>query len=119
MADGHLRHLLSQLPSEAQVPAGWVLEQLDSAEQELTLEDVATKVGRAVSTVRGWCGSGQLEGAYRLNGREWRVPSAALRRFLEQQRTGAGEGHSAVRSRGPVDLSSWRHQRRKASGDAT
>ena len=116
MSDAHLRHLLGQLPPDAQVPAGWVLEHLDGAAEDLTLDQVAEKVGRAVSTVRGWANSGELEGAYRLRGREWKIPAVTLQRFLEGERS--GEGKSLVRARGPVNLSSWRKHRPEAGEGA-
>ena len=107
----HLRDLLGQLPPDAQVPVRWVLENLGEGQgsdlADLTLEQVADKVGRAPSTVRGWCNSGRMAGAYRLRGREWRVPQDALRRFVEAERNQEGRP-STVRSRGPVDLGSWR-----------
>ncbi len=112
MPDGHLRHVLSQLPPEAQVPAGWVLEQLDGADEDLTLEQAAERVGRAVSTVRGWANRGQLEGAYKLRGRDWRIPVVALQTFLDGERTRT----PTVRSRGPVDLGSWRKHVLNSSG---
>ena len=109
----HLRDLLGQLPPDAQVPVGWVLENLGeeqgSAFADLTLEQVAEKVGRAASTVRGWCNSDRMVGAYRLRGREWRIPQDALRRFLAAERSQDGHGPATVRSRGPVDLGSWRN----------
>ena len=45
---------------------------------DLTAVAAAGLLGRAPSTVRGWCASGALPGAYRLQGREWRVPRASL-----------------------------------------
>jgi excisionase family DNA binding protein len=53
---------------------------------DLTVEEVATHMGRRASTIRGWLNSGRIPGAYRLNGREWRVPVSALQSFQEQQR---------------------------------
>ena len=106
-----LRDLLAPLPPDTMVRAGWVLEHLEAGQgsdlQDLTLEDVAERVGRAVSTVRGWCNSGRMAGAYRLRGREWRIPQDALRRFLEAERNQEGQPPT-VRSRGSVNLSSWR-----------
>ena len=106
-----LRELLGQLPPDAQVPVRWVLENLDEEQgsdlADLTLEDVANRVGRAVSTIRGWCNSGQLVGAYRLRGRTWRIPQGSLRRFLEAERAQEGQPPT-VRPQGPVDLASWR-----------
>ena len=76
---------------------------------DLTLPEVADRVGRAQSTVRSWCSRGLLVGAYRLNGRDWRVPPAALDAFLEAQ----GTQSSATPPTGPLgitDLSAWRYE---------
>ena len=112
MLRGQLRELLGQLPREASVPVGWLVDQLDddSIDRDLTLEEASAELGRAVSTVRSWCNSGQLEGAFKFRGREWRIPSAALRRFRESEREGES-GHPTVSHRGPVDLGDWRKVR--------
>jgi hypothetical protein len=79
------------------IPAGWLLEALGDAEQraitpaiitiDLTLAEVAAKFGRkSPSTVRLWCEKGWLPGAYRLHGREWRVPLAAVGALQERHR---------------------------------
>ena len=73
---------------------------------DLTLFAVAERVGRAPSTVRGWCSRGLLVGAYRLNGRDWRVPPAALDAFLEAQ--GTRRAAASKGSSGGTDLSAWR-----------
>ena len=89
------------------------LKELEGAERPealLTLDEVAQTVGRAVSTVRTWCNSGQIEGAFRLNGRDWRVPERALRRYLEGQGEDAGDEAPRIRA-GEVDLSRWRRHR--------
>ncbi len=78
----------------------------EGAVSDLTLSEVAGRVGRAPSTVRGWCSRGVLTGAYRLNGRDWRVPTAALDTFLEAQ--GTRQTASSKRSSGGTDLSAWR-----------
>lgn len=46
---------------------------------DLTVGDVGKLIDRAPSTVRWWCQTGVLPGAYRLRNREWRVPRSALR----------------------------------------
>jgi len=71
--------------------------------RDLTVEDVAEEVGRAPSTVRGWLIAGDLRG-YKLNGRDWRIPRAALREYLAAQ---AG-GEDAVDVPEEVDISAWR-----------
>ena len=72
---------------------------------DLSLPDVAARVGRAVSTVRGWCNCSLIPGAYKLNGRSWRVPAHALEAFLADQTP--GQEKPEKRGRG-TDLSSWR-----------
>ena len=98
--------------SEALVPATEVLKRLpDAATQsheaagDLTLAEMAAEVGRAVSTVRSWCNSKRIAGAYRLNGRDWRIPRTALRRFLDDQ--GRADAQHEVQH-GDVDWDSWK-----------
>lgn len=97
-----LRALLEQLPPETLIPVGWALEQLDGAGEgivDLTVPDVAEALGRAPSTVRQWCADGRLPGAYRLHGREWRIPRSSLARLRDQH---------DVQGAAPVDLGAWR-----------
>ncbi len=96
----------------ALVPASEVLKRLpvgtDSPHEsvgDLTLEQVATEVGRAVSTIRTWCNSKKLAGAYRLNRRDWRVPRASLRAFLDAQ--GREVDRDQVHG-GDADWGDWR-----------
>jgi len=95
---------LQGLPDDALMPVGWIRERLGSDTgpdpvADLTVGEVAEELGRQPSTVRGWLGSGDLDG-YKLRGREWRVPREALRAFLEGERNG---GPSE-----PTNLGSWR-----------
>ncbi|MFG1691134.1 helix-turn-helix domain-containing protein [Gemmatimonadota bacterium] len=104
---------LDGLPDDALLPVKFIREQLGDAEDvevDLTLEGVAEKVGRSISTVRGWCSSEKLKGAYRMNGREWRIPPASLEAYLDGQREGKREPRR--RDGGPVDLGSWRKHRK-------
>jgi excisionase family DNA binding protein len=55
---------------------------------DLTVEEVAAALHRKPSTVRSWCAARRIEGAYRLRGREWRIPLAALRTFQANQLIG-------------------------------
>ena len=75
----------------------------------LTLEEVAELAGRSKSTVRTWANSGMIEGAFRLHGREWRIPSRAWERHLESLQK--GEEGPEVAEVGSVDLGSWRRVR--------
>ena len=99
--------------AEATIPAREVLRRLPPTDAndvlgvggDMTLKDVANEVGRAVSTIRTWCNSKRINGAYRLNGRDWRIPQAALRKFLEDQ--GRGKPQDQVRNR-EGEWDAWR-----------
>lgn len=71
-----------------------------AAQVDFTVADVAAQFLRSPSTVRDWCEHRRFEGAYKLNGRDWRIPQAAVDAFLAQQRGRPGER--------PVKLSAWR-----------
>jgi len=73
-----------------------------AAPDEFTVGEVARRFHRSASTVRGWCEHGRFEGAYKLNGRDWRIPTTAVDAFLAEQR-----GESRVRR-----LGAWRAVRR-------
>ena len=80
---------------------------------DLTVKQLANRLGRKPSTCRGWCERGLLAGAYRWAGsREWRIPLAGVLAFEEGQRTQRlGSPRSkpfATGSGRPVDLGSWR-----------
>ena len=86
----------------------WLRAELDICDDslaDLTAEQVAEQLGRSPSTIRGWCIDGRLR-AYKLNGREWRVPRAAIREYLEGQKN--GDGRQATRPNGKPDLSAWK-----------
>lgn len=73
-----LEHLLP--PEEGQEPGD------PFTTPDLTVSDVAERFDKAETTVRDWCRAGRFEGAYLLNGREWRIPPAAVAAFIEAQR---------------------------------
>src|SRR2546425_6357318 len=75
-----------------------------AARADLTVAELAARFHRSASTVRDWCEHGRFEGAYKLNGRDWRITQAAVDTFLGEQR-----------SKGPVaPLGAWRAVRRSA-----
>lgn len=106
------------LPDEALVPVGWIrsllqgVQHLGGAASDLglTVAEVAKPANRAPSTIRTWCAEGRLPGAYRLQGREWRIPQAALRALLEADQPEAERGAAARRRlRAPQGgLGAWR-----------
>ena len=73
-----------------------------AAHVDLTVDQFAAELNRAPSTVRGWCAAGQVSGAYRLHGREWRIPRASL--------SGLSDRPKGPRWRNdrPVGLDEWR-----------
>ena len=85
-----LLELLEPLPDDAQVCVRWIRDQLervpsldDGAIADLTAAEAGHVIGRKASTLRNWCAAGDLPGAYKLNGKEWRIPSEAVRAFGE------------------------------------
>ena len=114
-----LRTLAAQLPAETPipVPAELLLELLatpahtEAVPSDLTVAQVAARYGRAPSTVRGWCEANRLPGAYRLNGREWRISASALKHFeATQQRVHSRVPHPGTTARGKrrLTLGAWR-----------
>jgi excisionase family DNA binding protein len=94
-ADARLNALtatLTPLPDEATLPVGWIRSHLGNESiatvspiLPMTVGEVAEALGRAPSTVRGLCASGELP-AYKLRGKEWRVEATDLRWFLDAER---------------------------------
>lgn len=83
------------MPPGTLVPRDWLLDQLSDAGVgqapstalvDLTIPDLAKMFGKRPSTVRAWVERGDFAGAYKLHGKEWRVPADSVRRFQEQQR---------------------------------
>ena len=118
-----LQALASALPpgSAVSVPREWLLEllggpavrhhaQRGAAPADLTVADLSARFGRQVSTVRGWVERGLFPGAYRFQGREWRIPAASLEAFESRQRKSGEANRPGTMSRSaPVaDLSDWR-----------
>ena len=72
---------------------------------DFTVAQVAKQFGRSKSCIRSWLEQQLLRG-YRLRGREWRVPPAAIREFEDAERNGRHRKR-ASRNRA-AELGAWR-----------
>src|SRR2546425_8027727 len=72
---------------------------------DLTVTDLAQRFRRHPSTIRQWLESWRLEG-YKLFGRGWGVPLAAVAAFQDQQRHGRERRNSPAL--GAPSLADWR-----------
>ena len=82
-----------------------------AAPDEFTVGEVARRFHRSASNVRGWCEHGRFEGAYKLNGRDWRIPQAGVDAFVIKQRSESPVAQK--RGESPVaQLGAWRAVRR-------
>jgi len=78
---------------------------------DLTVHQVAARFGRHPSTVRLWLERGALPGAYRFQGREWRIPATSLAIFEARAREQGAQGKlesTAAAAGGPANLADWR-----------
>ena len=97
-----LRQLVALLPDDSSInlPVRAVREWLDETKREpefqsadvavdLTVEDIAQRMGKAPSTVRGWFTDRRspIQGAYKFHGKEWRVAARDFQAYLDLQRT--------------------------------
>src|SRR3989442_14136397 len=79
-------------------------DQAVAPQADFTVAELAARFHRSASTVRDWCEHGRFESAYKLNGRDWRVPVSSLDAFLAEQ---GGKRPAA-------QLGAWRAVRRSA-----
>ena len=110
VAEQELAKLLVHLPDDALVPVGWLRAQLRQPDAvqadgvgDLSCADVAKMLSRTPGCIRGWCKSGEFARAYRLNGREWRIPRASLRAYLD-----AHGSKKSAQTAEPINLGRWR-----------
>jgi predicted site-specific integrase-resolvase len=68
---------------------------------DLTIRGLAQLFGKQPSTVRAWVERGDFAGAYKLHGKEWRVPESGVEAFQNRQR----------RAMPNARLSGWRRVR--------
>lgn len=130
-----LRAKLSAMPPGTLVPRDWLVEQLadgsrpprgsdspaEAVANDLTINGLAQLFGKRPSTVRAWVERGDFSGAYKLNGREWRVPLSAVEAFRDSQRRLNGLAAWRGVSRRKGDLSENEHEQageRSGSGNA-
>ena len=91
----HLRALADAAPvgSMLTVPRDWIVDLVGPTTApmpvDLTVPQLAARFGRSASTVRWWIECQRFPGAYRLRGREWRVPPSALAAFEAAERDSA------------------------------
>jgi len=80
-ATAEVAECLSELAAEDRSPP---------AAPDLSVAQLAERLGRSASAVRAWVETGLFEGAYRLPGAKrpgaWRIPPRALVSFTEQRR---------------------------------
>ncbi len=109
-----LRVALAAMPPGTLVPRDWVLEQVSGrspslptvelptlpARVDMTIRDLAQLFGKQPSTVRGWVERGDFPGAYKLHGKEWRVPVSGVEAFQNGQRRRTAKSEAR--------LSAWR-----------
>jgi hypothetical protein len=92
-----LRALVEAVPpgGAVTIPRDWLAGELGAgadgaptggADTVLTVAQLAERLHRSPSTVRGWCEQSRFSGAFKLNGKDWRVPITALAAFLDGQR---------------------------------
>lgn len=112
--------LVAAAPADATIPVRWLAEQLEADGPnaavtpvespllvDLTVDELAARLNRGTSTIRTWLANGDLPGAYRNHGREWRIPLAAveaMQRAEAKRHTTSIEPVSAP----AVELSDWR-----------
>lgn len=115
------RRLLEELPDSALLPVSFVrqilIEQEDGGETatDRTVEQAGQILGRQPSTIRAWCNRGLLEGAYRLRGRQWRIPRSAIDALQRAEAERHAAKISSATSNRPsrtVDLGAWRKSAR-------
>lgn len=110
----HLRALAESLPAGTSIPVPReaLLQLLDgsadvcktSETRDLTVTDLAARFDRKPSAVRAWLERGDFPQAYKLNGREWRVPASSVEAFQMRQRAGKGSTKNVA----TVGLGDWR-----------
>lgn len=105
-----LRRAVANLPDSASIllPVGELRGLLDGTATpetqqgreplvDLTVKEAGDLLNRSPNTVRWWCRSGVLPGAYRLRGHEWRIPREAIRALRDGDHGKAQQGPKLAR----------------------
>ncbi len=98
------------------LPRDWLLQQIQAIADpvvgdelaNLSIEDAGQVLDRSTSTVREYCRSGLLPGAYRQRGREWRIPRGAIRAF--QRSEAVPKARPPLLKTEEIDLGAWREE---------
>ena len=100
MTMSQLREMLRGAHSDTKLSLAVVLGLLDCVEPEVSAEtdtswqetnpdftpaEFGKIMHRSSVTVAQWCAGGQVPGAYKLQGRAWRIPRASVQRFRDLQ----------------------------------
>jgi len=128
-----LAALVAAAPPDGLVPVRWIGELLASESDtvtvqssatgplsvDLTVGQVAAQFGKGASTIRTWLARGELPDAYRLHGREWRVPATAVVALQRSQAARHAQTSTAApKSRQAADLGEWRKHTRTTRSPA-
>ncbi len=88
-----LRELAARLPpgSSVTLPRDALLEAVGEPSRsqpsaDLTVAQLAARFYRSPSTVRAWVEAGRFPDAYKLEGRDWRIPESSVASFIAAQR---------------------------------
>lgn len=111
--------LVAAVPPGTMVPVAWLADQLTAeapasvavtttGELDLTVEQLGARIGRKPSTVRMWLARGELEGAYKLFDREWRIPPSAVVALQRKQASRPIRRRAQSADATAVDLGEWR-----------
>jgi len=106
--------LLAASRAAAELAATWPVESVASAVAPalFSVATLATHLGCSRSAAREWCEQGRFPGAFKLNGRTWRIPAEAVAAFVAEQ--AASAPHQVGRGRTIPPTPSPRGARRRA-----
>jgi excisionase family DNA binding protein len=104
--------------SAVTLPRDWLLALDEAGEPEdgppavdLTVTQLAALFGKKCSTIRAWLEEGDFEGAYKLRGRQWRVPRRALEACQRHEQARADTHQRSTLPEGPGRLDDYKRVR--------